>query len=151
MCQDPARLWLKIWCTALMRSKRRNDIASTLKGLEQPDVADSNPGRCAKEGPNDSLNGGLKASNILRPEAPTVCVRQRPEAGGRERKKRGLGNKKRRGLGAEGMTTKHEGCKVKYILRLAPPPHPPFLSLLLTLQPSQALTPVRLDPSSPYQ
>ena len=45
------------------------------------------PKNCARERPD----GGPKASSTSTPEAPSVCMRQRPGAGGWEKKRRRLG------------------------------------------------------------
>ena len=61
-------------------SKRRNDIADTLKGLGKPEAADATPKRRAEEGPN----GGPKISTST-PEAPlSVCHKDLEWVGGKE-------------------------------------------------------------------
>ena len=57
------------------------------KGWET-NAADATPRRCRR-----GANGGLKASSTSTPEAPPVCMRQRPGAGGWEKKCRGLGTR----------------------------------------------------------
>ena len=113
----------QLWCL----SKWRNDIANTLR-IGKARRCRCYSKRCAREG----LNGGSIASSTSTPEAPSVCMRQKPGAGGWEKKRRKARHSKAEE--AEQMLKpkklnewpQNKERKAQYILRRLPGLIPPW-------------------------
>ncbi|MCJ1345150.1 hypothetical protein MMC31_003355 [Peltigera leucophlebia] len=63
----------------------------SVPGLGKPDAADATPNAAQGRGLTAAPTAAPKVSSTSTPEAPSVCMRQRPGAGGWEKKRRRLG------------------------------------------------------------